>query len=41
MVALPAENIEFPQGVMKKLDYFGDEVIWRLKVIQLELFLPW
>ena len=28
MIALPAENIEFPQGVMKKLDYFGDEVLY-------------
>ena len=30
MVALPAENIEFPQGVMKKLDYFSDEVVMPL-----------
>ena len=30
MVALPAENIEFPQGVMKKLEYFSDDVVYTL-----------
>lgn len=31
MTLLPAENIEFPQGVMKKLEYFGPEVVHSLE----------
>ena len=34
MTLLPSENIEFPQGVMKKLDYFGPEVVHSLENFQ-------